>query len=347
MGEDGAAHGGEGPEGPALPARAKTNLRLRVFGRDASGYHGLETLFLRLELADTVRLREGPPGSGIRLRLEAGEGIELGSVPEGPENLCLRAAQAYLEASREAGGDATDLVIELEKRIPAGAGLGGGSADAAAVLRLMDRRAGGALSRERMFRLAGELGSDVPFGLLSSPAALGWGRGGRLLPLRPPPARPALVVLPGLGISTPEAYRWLDEDRSAGADGASDGSGAGAAGRGEVGGEVGDPASRATALPPPDELRWWESLAELAANDFEGPVFRRHPEIREARDLASAGATLALLSGSGDAVVGVYPDAGARDRAGRRVVEECGFRVVRTRTVSSSAELAADRWPLV
>jgi 4-diphosphocytidyl-2-C-methyl-D-erythritol kinase len=183
-----AAREGEGQEGPALPARAKTNLRLRVFGRDASGYHGLETLFLRLALADTVRLREGAPGSGIRLRLKTGEGIESGSVPEGPGNLCVRAAEAYRAAAREAGHDGAgpDLVIELEKRIPAGAGLGGGSADAAAVLRLMDRRAGGALSRERMFRLAGELGSDVPFGLLSSPAALGWGRGGRAAGAAPP-----------------------------------------------------------------------------------------------------------------------------------------------------------------
>lgn len=310
-----------------LEAHAKTNLRLRVFGRDASGYHGLETLFLRLELADTVRIREGPPGSGIRLHLERGEEVAPGSVPEGPENLCVRAARAYLEAVRETGTEEAadvpdDLEIELRKRIPAGSGLGGGSADAAAVLRLMNRRAGGALSEERLLRIAGVLGSDVSFGLLPAPAALGWGRGHRLLPLRPPPVRPALAVLPGVGIATEDAYGWLDADRE-------------------------HVAAPALALPPPEELSGWESLAELAANDFEAPVFRRHPEIREARDVAAHGATLALLSGSGDAVVGIYPAADARDRAARTVVEECGFRVVRTRTLSSPAALVADRWPLV
>lgn len=314
------ASGGDGRErGAALAvdARAKVNLRLKVFGRDGSGYHGLETIFLRLELADRVRIEPG--GDGLELTVDCRPGIPAESIPSGEENLCLRAARAFRVELEDRGSPAgRGLRIHLEKRIPAGSGLGGGSADAGAVLRAMNHLAGSPLGTRDLVALGADLGSDVPFAVLPEAAALGWGRGQRLLPLEAPPPRPALVALAGIGISTPEAFSWLDADRGEGSEGA-----AGAGGSG-------------LALPSAGELRSWETLANLAVNDFEGPVFRRHPELATLREIASTDATLSLLSGSGDAVFGIYPSGSARDRAAQRVVEETGAEVVRTRTVGAA-----------
>lgn len=307
-------------------ARAKVNLRLRVLGREASGFHALETLFLRLELADEVELRPG--GDGIRITVElegpigqheadrdlAGDATEppdgddpdatAARVPEGPENLCWRAAAAYYEAV----GSEPAVEIRLEKRIPAGAGLGGGSADAAAVLRGLNRHHDGALARQRLAALAGELGSDVPFALADVPMALGWERGRRLLPLAAPPARPVLLVVPRLRVATPDAYRWLDEDRAAAADDA------------------------AGILPPPEELATWDSLLSLAANDFEQPVFVRHPELAWWKEeLLGEGADAAHLCGSGSALFGVFTTAEKRDAAAGRFREAGEVAVLETR----------------
>ncbi|MGH7541852.1 MAG: hypothetical protein ACRELC_12715, partial [Gemmatimonadota bacterium] len=174
-----------------LPARAKVNLRLLVFERDETGYHGLETIFARLDLHDRVRVEPASEGISLEVTGEAAAG-----VPTGAENLCWRAARAYLEVSPHGPGGAR---IRLDKRVPAGAGLGGGSADAAAVLRALDRASRCPLGERGLLRLAGELGSDVPFALLDVPMALGWERGRRLLPLQPPRPLPGLVVVPPFG----------------------------------------------------------------------------------------------------------------------------------------------------
>ncbi len=296
------------PRRVAVPAPAKLNLRLRVLAREESGFHGLETIFLRLALADRVEVEPGPPG--ISLAVEGD-----GGVTRGPDNLCVRAARAM----HEAAGLAPAVRIRLVKRIPVEAGLGGGSADAAAVLAALVEWPGLADTGPRAASIAAALGSDVPFGLSPSPMALAWERGRRLLPLGPPPARPVLVVVPPFGIGTADAYRWLAADRAAGGDDDQDG-------------EAG------LVLPDPDALRSWKTLERLATNDFERPVFRRHPELARLRDaLRESGATPALLCGSGSSVAGVFETETERDAAAERLERDAGVRAIRTATEGPAA----------
>lgn len=306
--------GARSSEPVRVAAHAKVNLRLRVLGRGEDGYHALETLFLRLALRDEVEIRTG--SRGIRLQVEREPGPVTGlrepqrPVPAGPENLCWMAAEAYYGAL----GREPNVDLLLRKRLPAGAGLGGGSADAAAVLRGLEALHEGALGDAGLQGIAGGLGSDVPFHLADTEAALGWERGRRLLPLAAPAARPMLVVVPGFRVATPEAYAWLDEEREG------DGAGAGA------------PDETAFLFPPAGRLGRWEELAELAVNDFEAPVFARHPELRGWKEaLLGAGARPALLAGSGSALFGVFPDEETRDAGAARLEAEDGVAVIRTR----------------
>lgn len=293
-----------------VAAHAKVNLRLRVLGRGEGGYHALETLFLRLAYRDEVELRRGSPG--IRLEIEEEPGPLFGGpgrhavLPAGSENLCWRAADAYHRAL----GRKPAVELLLRKRLPTGAGLGGGSADAAAVLRGLETLHGEPLGSERLEALAGELGSDVPFALADTPAALGWERGRRLLPLPAAPARPVLLLVPEFAVATAVAYRWLDEARSR---------------------EQAE-WSGARLLPSADRLADWDELDGLAANDFEKPVFARHPELARWRDeLREAGARPALLAGSGSALFGVFRDEQARDAAADRLERREGVAAIRTR----------------
>lgn len=293
-----------------VAAPAKVNLFLRVLAREASGYHGIETLFAGLALHDTVRLGENG-GPGVTLRVESQE--DLGPVER---NLAVRAARAY---RRRAGLErAPGVELGLEKRIPVGAGLGGGSSDAAAVLRGLDRIHDGRLGPDALLDLAAELGSDVPFFVGSSPLALGWGRGGRLLSLPPLPERPVVLVIPPFRISSASAYQRLDRERSDGE---------------EAGG-------RARLLDRRD-LSSWDGVAAHAANDFEALLFETHPEVRRIRTLLEdAGARPALLSGSGSAVFGVFRREEEANEAAAGIREAgTGAGVIRTRTLS--------RWPAV
>lgn len=270
-----------------IEAPAKLNLRLRVLGRRADEFHAIETLFLRLRLADTLTLEPG--GEGIRLRVGSEPDTEAGSAapaPDGEGNLCWRAARLLYDEL----GRPPSVEIGLEKRIPVAAGLGGGSSDAAAVLVELNRALGAPLDRTALLRLAGRLGSDVPFFAAETACALAWDRGQRLLPLAPPPARPVLVVVPGFGVSAADAYRWWGED--------------------------GGSAAPAGLLPPPARLAAWEVLEELAVNDLESSVERRHPQLAELREaLRAAGAAVAMLCGSGSCVAGVFRTEGERDAA--------------------------------
>ncbi len=292
--------------GAREPARAKVNLRLRVLAPDDEDFHSLETILLRIDLHDEVELEPG--GAGVELEVvgEAAEG-----VPAGRENLCWRAVEAFRRAApREPAG----WRIRLRKRIPPGSGLGGGSADAAAVLRLLNRQARRPLAAGSLLRLAGELGSDVPFALLDVPAALAWERGRRLLPLSAPAPRPGLIVLPPFRVSTAEAYGWVRAARAGGR----------------------APRAGASVLPGPSRLAEWASLARIAANDFEEHVFGRHPELAACRlaldgggraegvGAEGAGALVARMTGSGSALFAVYADVASRARAAR-AVEAAGF----------------------
>ncbi|MDX1395081.1 MAG: 4-(cytidine 5'-diphospho)-2-C-methyl-D-erythritol kinase [Gemmatimonadota bacterium] len=274
---------------------AKVNLRLRVFARDATGYHGVETVLARTDLADEVEIADS--GSGITIEVD---GPEADGVPAGPDNLCHRAAVAFLNAAFGRGRARPGVAIRLSKWIPAGSGLGGGSSDAAGVLRLLAER-WPRLEMRDLLRVAGELGSDVPFALLDVPLALGWERGRRLLPLRPPSPRHALVVCPPFGVSTPDAYRWLADERAA-------------EGRDDPGG--------ASVLPGATRLAEWTSLERIVANDLQPPVVRRHPTLAGVLEILQDAGAVASMTGSGSALFGVFADADRRTDARRRLAEQ-------------------------
>ncbi len=287
-----------------LAAPAKVNLWLRVGPPEASGYHGIDTLFCSLHLADTVVIR---PGAGTPA-LEIDHALPLQESPElGPDrdNLAVRAARAFMDrAGLDRGPD-----IRLVKRIPAGAGLGGGSSDAAAVLRGMARLHPGAVTGEQLMELGSDLGSDVPFFVQGAPLAHGTGRGERISALSPLSERHVVVAIPEFPVSTAAAYQWLDEDRDA-------------------------DASLSRESGPVSDGQTWDALAHEAMNDFEGPVFRRHPPLEALRDrLRELGARPALLAGSGSTVFGVFGSRGEA-RGAATAIEESDptVRVVVTRT---------------
>lgn len=260
-----------------VEAQAKINLHLKVLGRDDSGYHAIETVFLRLELADriTVAVREG---GGIELDVDGDDSLVVASGP-GDQNLALVAARAYTSRT----GWHPRIEIGIEKVIPVGAGLGGGSADAAAVLRALDALAPSPLPTPELHSLAATVGSDVPFLVTNDVMALGWGRGERLRSLAPLPVRPVILAVPPVHVATRDAYGWLGRPR---------------------GGSPGDPALSA------DAFTSWERAAVHAENDFSSVVAERHPVIGAMQAaLTTRGARIAMLTGSGSTVFGVF-DAG-------------------------------------
>lgn len=286
-------------------AQAKVNLVLRVLAREASGYHSIETVFLRLDLGDVVQVRATASGRTVEC---AGPSMPVAGVGPAEKNLAYRAAVAYQEATGWPAG----FDIEVDKRVPVGAGLGGGSADAGAVLRCLDALAPKPLGRH-LLEIAAPLGSDVPFMTLESPMALGWSRGERLHPVRPLERRLVAVLKPSFSIATADAYGWLAADRGAYA----------------PSGNVIDP----------DDLATWEAVSSIASNDFQRVVGGRHSALLEmVDDLASRGALVSMLAGSGSAVFGVFsqaPDAAAiaRDNDCDVLMTRTSDRVVRVETV--------------
>ncbi len=281
-------------------ARAKVNLRLRIFPRGLDGYHPLETIFCRIDLADRVRLRlRRDPGVALRV-----SGPE--PAPEGSQNLAARAAALLLERA----GVSEGVEIELEKHIPAGSGLGGGSGDAAAVLRLLAQRLPRRPPPEEVAELGGELGADVPFFLADTPMALAWGRGDRLLSLAPVRTRPMLLLLTGLHVSTQTAYALWDEHAER-----------------ELARAAGPFLTQGSALSS------WSGLSALADNDFEPVIFAEHPDLGALRArLEESRPLLAMLSGSGSALFAVYDTRRRRDAAVEKLnAEKIGARLVTAR----------------
>jgi 4-diphosphocytidyl-2-C-methyl-D-erythritol kinase len=292
-------------------APAKINLGLRVLERRDDGYHELRTVLQTISLADRLSVGyDHPAGGGGVARAGAADAganaVELecsDSALAGPENLAFRAARDLM-----ARGDWPGSVqIRLEKKIPPGSGLGGGSSDAAAVLlalaRLLDPPPPAALLHE----VAAGLGSDVPFFLLGG-AAMAVGRGEEVYPLPDPPReRCLLLLIPSFAISTPEAYRLLRRQRVAGL-------------TPEQRRHIISVFCSATSVSDRGEAR---NAMGLLSNDFEAAVFPRFPHLSEWKDrLVKAGALLALLSGSGSALFGVF--AGRREAAAARRLFE-GF----------------------
>jgi 4-diphosphocytidyl-2-C-methyl-D-erythritol kinase len=257
----------------SLEAPAKVNLRLIVLAREVSGFHSLETIFCGISLADVITVEPGD--SGIDLEV-------LGDVDTGPPeaNLAVRAAHGFFQAIAAP----PRLRLRLDKRIPSAAGLGGGSSDAAATLRALNFAHGEPLGAPDLLRIGASLGSDVPFFLGESPLALAWGRGERLLGIDPPPSRPLLIAHPGVAMPTPAAFGRLAELRG------------------------GHRESTPVCLSLP-RLSSWAGIEEIATNDLEQVARETIPSLdRAKRILSAAGASIAMLSGSGASVFGVFAD---------------------------------------
>jgi 4-diphosphocytidyl-2-C-methyl-D-erythritol kinase len=267
-----------------IPACAKVNLQLRIVGRRADGYHELRTVFQTISLHDTleVSLTAGARGEG----------------PGTKANLVWRA----LEAMRRELGLRGGFHARLEKLIPAGRGLGGGSADAAAALLAAQRLTGRKVPQARLLEIASSLGADVPFFLLGG-RALGVGRGDEIYPLGDIPKRSVLVVSPtNIAVPTKEAYGWVAKS-------------------GLTKGPKAPTMHSFCAL-------CWGSQCGALENDFERVVFARHPRLRRLkRRLLQTGAQEATLAGSGSAVFGIYQHPAQARRAAQSFLDAQTFLV--------------------
>lgn len=257
-------------------ANAKINVFLRVLRSRDDGYHDIESLVVPVSLADRITAR---PADDLRVTMKGVDDLAR-KVPVGGLNLALVAALSLADECEHAGG----AEVEIDKRIPVAAGLGGGSADAAATLGALNELWGCRLDMEALADIAARVGSDVPAMLAGGPVLV-QGRGDVIDPTTVDRLWWVLRSF-DFGIRSPDAYRWWDEDRaSSGPDTA----------QLLLAATKGDP----------------ETLGPLLFNDLERPVFARHPDLAEAKEaLLEAGALGAVMSGSGSSVAGL-----ARDQA--------------------------------
>jgi 4-diphosphocytidyl-2-C-methyl-D-erythritol kinase len=273
-----------------LPAFAKINLCLHVMGKRPDGYHELRTIFQAISLRDTLELSIAPGSSGFHFTLTSNDAALLGA-----DNLVARAVVALQQEIGFQG----DVSAHLEKRIPVARGMGGGSSDAAAALIGMLRLTGAKVPLARLLEIAAGLGADVPFFLFGG-RALAVNRGDEIYPLPNAPRQTILVVSPrDIGVSTKDAFQWISADL--------------------------------TKRPEPPKI-WgfcalcWSRQGVGLSNDFEGPVFHRHPRLEEIRDgLLKRGAADAALAGSGSAVFGIFRNPARARRAARAFPEDSVF----------------------
>jgi 4-diphosphocytidyl-2-C-methyl-D-erythritol kinase len=279
-----------------VPSFAKLNLDLRVLHKRADGYHELRTIFQTVSLKDTL---------AIEFDFARRTQIELKSSVDIPDNLVVRSAECVLAALKVKAW----VRFALDKRIPMGAGLGGGSSNAAAVLLALPLLAGKQIPEPELFRLAESLGSDVPF-FLHGGTAIGLGRGVEIYPLPDLPAYPALIVANAIHVSTREAYAALGYP---------------------VTGSL-------TSMPESPILREFQTVAWTLespkldrlpfANDFENAVFRMHPPLPAlARKLRRLGARPVRMTGSGSALFGLFETSEASRAAAERFAPGAAFPV--------------------
>jgi len=283
----GVSHGaGSGAVVGTAFAPAKINLALHVTGRRADGYHRLDTLVVFADIGDTIEAISAPLAPEPWLEIV---GPFAAGLDAGPDNLVLRAARAYAAA----GGRIDGLGLRLTKRLPVASGIGGGSADAAATLRLlMDIRPRSTSSGD-MLALATSLGADVPM-CLSSASLRATGIGEILAPVDGLPRLPMLLVNPGIGVSTPAVFKRLERPDN-------------------------------PALPEfPAAFRDVIAVADWLGqtrNDLEAPAIAALPAIAEVIDAvaASEGCRMARMSGSGATVFGLFADRADAERAAGRI----------------------------
>jgi 4-diphosphocytidyl-2-C-methyl-D-erythritol kinase len=268
-----------------ISAYAKVNLRLEVLGKRADGYHELRTIYQTVSLHDTLLLR-GSRRPGITLAVRGDEALSHEPLEK---NLVYRAVDALRRELKVRAG----VEILLEKRIPAGRGLGGGSSDAAAGLLGYLRLTRKKIDAVRLLSIAAGLGADVPFFLFGG-RALGVSKGDEIYPLPDVPKVSLLIVSPNdIHVPTPDAYRWLHAPELASL-------------------------TKSAANHKLYEFcaLCWSAQGESLSNDFEMAVFQRHPRLgRLKRALLRRGASGALLAGSGSAVFGVFPSPAKARRA--------------------------------
>jgi 4-diphosphocytidyl-2-C-methyl-D-erythritol kinase len=274
---------------------AKVNLDLRVLHRRPDGYHEIRSLFHTISLADRIAL-EFSPARRTELSVVCA-GLDLAQE----QNLAYRAAAAFLEHTKCRG----KLTVSIDKRIPMGGGLGGGSSNAASVLLALPALTGKALSLKEMLGLAASLGSDVPFFLLGG-AAVALGRGEELYPAPDFPAIPGLLVAPGISVSTPEAYRSLQRGEE---------SAASAKIVTEFSSQIAN-LCQSSGADAPGLRGWGLGTGRLGVNHFEEPVFQVHPSLRTVkRSLLQLGAGHAMMSGSGSSIFGLFDSVAAAREA--------------------------------
>ncbi|MGB7844585.1 MAG: 4-(cytidine 5'-diphospho)-2-C-methyl-D-erythritol kinase [Candidatus Acidiferrum sp.] len=268
-----------------IPAFAKVNLRLDVLGKRADGYHELRTIFHTVSLHDILHFRPLRE-PGIALRILGNE--QLAGEAAG-KNLVVRAVEALRRELKIRPG----VEILLQKNIPAGRGLGGGSSNAAAALLGYLQFARKRIDSTRLLEIAAGLGADVPFFLLGG-CALGLGKGDEIFPLPDIPKLSLLIVSPmDIHVPTPDAYRWLHAPELA---------------------------SLTKSTTTHKLLKFcalcWSAQGVGLSNEFEPAVFQRHPRLAQIRRaLLQGGASEALLAGSGSAVFGVFPSPAKARRA--------------------------------
>ena len=268
-----------------IEAYAKVNLTLEVLGKRVDGYHALRSVVLPVSLSDT-------------LVIEATDDGRLVSDTGYADDLCVKAARVLRDvaASRRPGMDGCGARMRVEKRIPAGGGLGGGSADAAAVLAALNGLWSLGCSPAELAEIGALVGSDVPALVLSRfcGPVLMEGRGEKVAPLlSSAPALHLVLVNPGVFCSTPEVFRHCTP---------------------RVTNDASILYNMRTALAAGD----LQGVAAALMNDLEPPALALHPEIATARSaLQAAGAAGVLMSGSGSTVFGLVPD----EAGGRKIAE--------------------------
>jgi 4-diphosphocytidyl-2-C-methyl-D-erythritol kinase len=282
-----------------LRAFAKINLDLRVLGKRDDGYHEIRTILQTIDWADEIVI-------------DAAERFEFVAhgVSNGEDNLVVKAVRAFENLT----GETVLARIELTKHVPMGAGLGGGSADAAVTLLGLQKFFHREIPEAEVFEALGRLGSDVPFFAIGG-RALGTGRGNQITPLADEanvPRYGLLLVHPGISISTPEAYSWL------------------------------------TVSDKPSSIRGFcaQSVSDSGEheprNDFESVVFARHPLLSEIKsELLKAGAVRAALSGSGSAIFGIF---GSEEQAVKALPRLSHFGTVKATRPLSRPEYLRSLW---